>query len=119
MKSMQKSSLSLPMTTIFTVQRASQRSVARALDFDLVCVGNTDSEALLRLRYALKAHVEFGVLNGLSKEEIQIPAPREYWDILTPEASIKIGEPIEVDCQHIIPMVRSTSDETERCFSAA
>ena len=109
--------LTLPMTTVFTVQRGMARSVARALDFDLVAVGPTDEDALLKLRLAVKAHVEFGIKNGLCKEDIQVPAPQEFWDILTPESSIRIGEPIQVDHRQIIPMVRLAIDETEGSFS--
>ena len=70
------------MTTIFLVQNGKDRTVARALDFDLVTVAATADEALRKLRLAVKTHLEFGIKNGLCKEDIQVQAPEEFWSIL-------------------------------------
>ena len=79
---MEGDAFKLPMSTIalFHSPRENE-TVAHNLDFDLVCVGPTQDEAMKRLRLAVKAYVEYGLENGL-EAHIRRPAPKEYWDMV-------------------------------------
>jgi hypothetical protein len=109
----------LPMMTYFLITKHPHGTVAHALDFDLVSVGKSDEVAVKKLRMAVKAHVEFGIQMDISKD-ILFKAPEEFWAALTPETTLSIGEPIQIEKAHLIRTAFTTkTDETELCFSAA
>jgi hypothetical protein len=110
--------LDLPMLAIFTVKASPTKAVAHALDFDLVATGVTSEQALTKLRAAVKHHIEFGFRNGLSKEDIQLSAPKECWDKIK-NASLTLGEDIEVEHQRIRTITRTVIDETCSSFAVA
>lgn len=80
-------SFALPMMTYFLITKHHDRVVAHALDFDLVAVGPNEEHALIKLRRAIKAHVEFGIQNDLDKD-ILFKAPNEFWKDVTPETKL-------------------------------
>lgn len=109
----------LPMMTYFIITKHPHGTVAHALDFDLVSVAASEEVAVTKLRKAVKAHVEFGIQHDLTKD-ILFKAPDRFWAILSPDATMSIGEPIEIDNAHVIRTAYTTqSDETELCSSAA
>jgi hypothetical protein len=110
---------SLPMTAVFAVKNTHDRSVAHALDFDLVAVAPTEAEAVRKLRVAVKHHIEFGLKNDFTLDILQ-SAPEEYWAALTVDAQLSIGEPIEV-CHHKMLTATKTTTENEdnRSLTAA
>jgi len=110
--------LDLPMLTIFAVKAGTGRSVAHALDFDLVAVGVSPEQALQKLRAAVKHHIEFGLKNGLLAQDIRIAAPMECWDKMV-NANVTLGEDIEVDHQRIRTITKTVIDETEPSLTAA
>jgi hypothetical protein len=57
------------------------RIVAHNLDFDLVCVGETQEEAELKILAATKRYVEYGLQNNL-ESKIWRPAPEKFWDMI-------------------------------------
>lgn len=77
--------LSLPMMTFFSVRTKGARTVAHALHFDLVATAPTKSEALRKLRAAVKHHIEYGLKNGLDQNDILLNAPKECWDKMMDE----------------------------------
>jgi hypothetical protein len=108
----------LPMMTVFSVTNHPNKSVAHALDFDLVAVAATQADAIAKLRVAVKHHVEFGLKNDIDKC-ILFPAPAEYWDLLTPHTNLIIGEPIEIENVKMATALRTITDETELCTETA
>lgn len=85
------------MTTTFLVyQRQDKKTVAHALDFDLVSVGETPNKAVNRLRAAVKLYIEFGLTKGW-EEDIRFPAPPEYWARLTADTPVSLMEPIQIE----------------------
>lgn len=108
----------LPMMVVFAIANHPHQSVAHALDFDLVCVAASEAEAVAKLRTAVKHHIEFGIGKGIERD-IMFPAPREFWDALTPNSQLSIGEPIEINSGTIITACRTVSDERELSSSAA
>jgi len=90
----EKRQFNLPATVTFIFSKDGEKTVAHALDFDLVSVADTEEEAKRKIRLAVETYVEY----GLSKnwvDEILFLAPDEYWDKLE-NATIRIMEPIEV-----------------------
>lgn len=83
----------LPMTAVFSITKSGSRMVAHALEFDLVCVAETEDEAVRKLRVAVQAHVEYGLKNRFDRDILQ-SAPEKAWNALTPETTLSIGEPI-------------------------
>jgi len=110
--------LGLPMMTIFAVRTRAGRSVAHALDFDLVATAPSSDEALRKLRAAVKHHIEFGFKNSLCKSDIELKAPQECWDKIK-DAPLTLGEDIEVDHHRIRTMTQTDIDETETSFTTA
>jgi hypothetical protein len=110
--------LGLPMMTIFAVRAGVNRSVAHALDFDLVATGSSTEEALHKLRSAVKHHIEFGFKMGLCKGDIELKAPQECWDKIK-NAPLTLGEEIEINNHRIQTMTRTAIDETEPSFTTA
>lgn len=109
----------LPMMTYFLITKHPHGTVAHALDFDLVSVAESESLAVTKLRMAVKAHVEFGIQMDISKD-ILFKAPEEFWAALTPETTLNIGEPIQIENAHPIRTAyTTTTDETELCSNAA
>lgn len=90
---------SLPMTTIISLHKdvKAAKVIAHSLDFDLVCSGQNEGEAISKLRLAVKSYIEFGLSNGWN-DDILFPAPAENWDvILSPDAVFSPeGEPIYI-----------------------
>jgi hypothetical protein len=110
----------LPMMAVFSIANHSDKSIAHALDFDLVSVASTEEEAIAKLRTAVKHHIEFGLRNNLERDII-FPAPQRFWDALTPHEKLSIGEPIEIDSCKMPTALRTVTDEkeTELSLSAA
>lgn len=91
-----RSDFELPMTATFAMgQRADGKFIAHALEFDIVSVAETEKEAELKLRLAVKLYVEYGLSKGLEKD-IRFPAPQACWDRLTADSTISIGPPIKI-----------------------
>jgi len=108
----------LPKMTYFLIAEHQDRFVAHALDFDLVSVAPTKEIALSKLRFAVRRHVEFGIENNIEKD-ILFPAPSEFWSTLTPESTLSIGEPIEIDNAHLLRTAYTTTDERQLTAAAA
>jgi hypothetical protein len=106
------------MMAVIAIANHAHGTVAHALDFDLVSVASSEDEAVAKLRLAVKSHVEFGIKMGIERD-IMFPAPKKFWESLTPNSSLSIGEPIEIDHHWIATAYRTTSDETELSLSAA
>jgi hypothetical protein len=85
-------SFNLPMMLTFLESKNGHHAV-HSLDFDLVSVAESEDEAWAKLRLAVKTYVEFGLSNGW-KDQIVFPAPKEFWDKITPDVSTRILEPI-------------------------
>lgn len=87
--------LILPRMTTFTIRWNPQedRTIAHALDFDLVTTGDTEREALERLRSLVKMHIRDCLRKGANP---LFPAPDRYWNIL-PGQSAWILPPIETE----------------------
>lgn len=102
----------LPMSafTINYQDHKTQKYVAHSLDFDLVCVGDTDEQAADNLRLAMKTYVEFGLSQGWI-DEIHFRAPQEFWNRLTPETPVRLGPTIYIDNQSML-VVRAQPSET-------
>jgi hypothetical protein len=110
---------SLPMTAVFLVKKYNDKAVAHALDFDLVTVASTEEEAMRKMRIAVKHHVEFGLKNNFNLDILQ-SAPEEAWSALTPDATLSIGEPIEVCDRRMLTATKTTvQHEDYRSLAAA
>jgi len=110
---------SLPMMAVFSVINHPDRTIAHALDFDLVAVGHNEDEAIRKLRTSVKCHVEFGIRYGYVCD-ILSSAPPEAWDALTTDTTLKIGEPIQIRNGHLLTATRTIQDdETELSSRAA
>ena len=90
----QRKSFELPMTVTFAYYQEAEtgKMVAHALDFDLVCSGNSEEEVTSKIRLAVKTYIEYGLSKNWAGD-ILFPAPSEYWDGLT-DAQISFAEPI-------------------------
>ena len=110
--------LCLPMTAMFSVVEHPDRTVAHALDFDLVAVAPTSEEAVRKIRLAVKHHVEFGLKNGF-EYDILFKAPQSAWDALTPDAKLSIGEPILIDKYRLITVTRTATENEYQPSSIA
>ena len=92
----ERKALDLPITATITLRpREDGKFVAHALDFDLVAVADTEKEAEQEVRLAVKLYIEYGLIKGWEKD-IRFSAPQCAWDLLTPDAPIRIGEPIHI-----------------------
>jgi hypothetical protein len=110
---------SLPMMAVFSVSSTAERTVAHALDFDLVAVAATKDEALRKLRLAVKHHVEYGLENSFDLD-ILFPAPEQCWSALTPDSNLSIGEPIEICHRYMATATKTlTKDEHHGSLAAA
>lgn len=108
----------LPKMTYFLIAEHEDRVVAHALDFDLVSVAPTKEIALNKLRLAVKYHVEFGIENGIERD-ILFPAPSEFWNALTPDGTLSIGEPIVIENADLLRTAYTTTDERQLSSTAA
>jgi len=85
------------MTATFTQQRRDDgKFVAHALEFDLVAVADTETEATDKIRLAVKIYIEFGLSQGW-EDDILFPAPQQSWDRLTEDSRISLAAPIEIN----------------------
>ena len=99
-------------TSVFTINyqdSETQKHVAHCLDFDLVCVGDTNKQAEESLRLAIKTYIEFGLSKGWN-EEIHLRAPQEVWDQLTPNTPLRLGEAIFIDSRSILVVKAEPSE---------
>ena len=102
----------LPTSTFTTNYQdpQTQKHVAHSLDFDLVCMGNTDEQAAENLRLAIKTYIEFGLSQGWN-EEIHFRAPQEFWDRLTLDTPLRLGPTIYIDNRSML-VVQAEPSET-------
>lgn len=91
----------LPMMATFSVRQEIGKWVAHALDFDIVCVAQSEETALENLRLAAKTYIEYGLSNGW-REDIPFPAPTEFWDRISPETPVSLMPPILIDDQRLL-----------------
>jgi predicted RNase H-like HicB family nuclease len=92
----ERKTFELPVVSIIRYSRDEDDFVAHALDFDLVAVGKTEDEATEKIRWAIKAYIEYGLKNYW-EEHIIFRAPQEFANELSPEnITLKIMEPIVV-----------------------
>ena len=107
----------LPFAAVFTCSKnEAGKFIAHALDFDLVCVNDTEEQAMERLRSTVKAYIEFGFSRGWS-QHIKFPAPDQYWEeAWKAEHRMIPMEPILIDST-IIRVLRV--EEHETCGVAA
>jgi hypothetical protein len=108
-----KKSFNIPMLATFNVYKERDRYVAHSLDFDLVCVSDREDRALENLRLAVKSYIEYGLEKGW-REQILFPAPKPYWDSISPNAVTRIMPPIEIDHQSMIIMTAETAMPPKR-----
>jgi hypothetical protein len=107
------------MMAVFSVTNHPDRTIAHALDFDLVAVGRNEDEAIRKLRASVKCHVEFGIRYNYVCD-ILSSAPAEAWDALTTDTTLKIGDPIQIRNGHLLTATRTIQDdETEFSSRAA
>ncbi|MGB8063354.1 MAG: hypothetical protein WCF26_15790 [Candidatus Sulfotelmatobacter sp.] len=85
-------SFNLPMMLTFLESKNGHHAV-HSLDFDIVCVENSEEQAWNKLRLAVQTYVEFGLSRGW-KEHIMFNAPKAFWDKITPDVTTRILEPI-------------------------
>jgi predicted RNase H-like HicB family nuclease len=86
----------LPMMSVIRYSRDNEGFVAHALDFDLVAVGNTEEEATEKIRWAIKAYIEYGLKNYW-QDHIIFRAPEETANELSPgSTTLKIMEPLMI-----------------------
>jgi predicted RNase H-like HicB family nuclease len=92
----ERKAFELPMMSIIRYSEEQEGFVAHALDFDLVAVGTTEEEATEKIRWAIKAYIEYGLKNYW-EDHIIFRAPEALLDELSPEnTTLKIMEPIIV-----------------------
>lgn len=92
----EKKTFELPMMSIIRYSEEPDGFVAHALDFDLVAVGTTEVEATEKIRWAIKAYIEYGLKNYW-EDHIIFRAPEAFVDELSPEkTTLKLMEPIVV-----------------------
>lgn len=90
----------LPMSATFNITREEHRCIAHALDFDLVCVAETEDAAIEKLRLAVKTYIEYGLSNNWA-EDIPFPAPPQFWE-LPPDTPTKLLPPIHIEDNRLI-----------------
>lgn len=91
----------LPMMTILGCrQDDTGKHIAHALDFDIVCVGQSEQEAIDKIRLSLTAYIEFGLSNGWN-DDIVFHAPQEFWDKLSVNTPIRLMDPIYVQDKRV------------------
>lgn len=110
--------LVLPMTAVFLVTKKSDRVIAHALDFDLLAVAATEMEAVRKVRLAVERHIEYGLTNNFTLDILQ-SAPEESWAALTPDATMSIGEPIQVCNYRMRTATKTTENEDKGSLTAA
>jgi hypothetical protein len=105
--------------TVFSVRQCGGKTIAHALDFDIVAIGSDTDEAIRQLRSAVKHHVEFGLRKQLCDEDIRLRAPEEHWRRIK-NAPVRIGEAIHIEVDgKSLEIIPNTTDETEPSFTAA
>lgn len=109
--------LPMALTIGFRREKETGKVVAHSLDFDLVCVGNSDKEAVQKIRLAVKTYVEFGLSNDWA-EEILFPAPTEYWDQLRDANITVMGDPINVMARRMLVYRATPSHEVHEALGA-
>jgi hypothetical protein len=102
----QRRAFQLPMTTTISVGQRDGRFIAHALDFDIVCTGETEDDATDKLALSIKTYIEYGLSKGWSGD-ILFPAPTECWDRLSPDTPVKLMPPIFIDDRRML-VVRAT-----------
>ena len=92
----ERKAFELPMMSIIRYSEEQEGFVAHALDFDLVAAGATEEEATEKIRWAIKAYIEYGLKNYW-EDHIIFRAPEALLDELSPDkTTLKIMEPIIV-----------------------
>jgi hypothetical protein len=86
----------LPTTTMSISYKDAGKCVAHSMDFDLVCVADTEEEASKNLRLAMKTYIEFGLSHQWA-DEIYFPAPQEFQDRITEKTPVRVGPTILID----------------------
>ena len=84
----------LPMMLTNLVVRDGKH-IAHSLDFDIVCVADSDQAAWDKLCLAIKTYVEFGLSKGW-QDFIMFSAPQECWDRITPDTPLQLRPPITI-----------------------
>jgi hypothetical protein len=84
----------LPMMLTF-LESKNGHHVVHSLDFDIVSVGDSETEAWDKARLAVKTYVEFGLSKSWT-DHVTFPAPQEYWDRITPATRTRIVPPITI-----------------------
>jgi hypothetical protein len=85
----------LPMMLTHLMVHRDGKHIAHSLDFDIVCVADNEDAAWDKLVMSIKTYVEFGISKGW-KDSIIFPAPKEFWDKLTPETPMQLRPPITI-----------------------
>ena len=92
----ERKAFELPMMSIIQYSEEPDGFVAHALDFDLVAVGQSEEEATEKIRWAIKAYIEYGLKNYW-EDHIIFRAPEKLLDEMSPgKTALKIMEPIIV-----------------------
>ncbi|MGI0086239.1 MAG: hypothetical protein ACREBQ_14260 [Nitrososphaerales archaeon] len=97
----EKRTFKLPMTSTFAIGVQGDKFSAHALDFDIVCVSDSEERAIDNLRLAVKTYIEYGLSKGWS-EDILFPAQEKFWDGIDSEGLVKMLPPLEVDDRRMI-----------------
>jgi hypothetical protein len=109
----------MPMTATFSIHnRQDGKSVAHALDFDLVAVGDTTEHAIEKLRTSVKIYIEYGLNNNWA-EDIIFPAPDEFWERLSTESPVSIMPPIMIEDNRLFVFQAMTADASNRTAQTA
>jgi len=93
---------------IVSPSKTSGKSVAHCLDYDLVASATTPEEALRRLKFLVRAHVETACQRGQSSVTALLhQAPEHYWQFFRNQPkerlemqSIEIGDLQKLNEQH-------------------
>jgi predicted RNase H-like HicB family nuclease len=113
----ERKTFELPLVSVIRYSREEDGFVAHALDFDLVAVGETEDEATEKIRWAIKAYIEFGLKNYW-EDHVIFRAPAEFANELSPEnGTLKIMEPIVVQ-DRTINLARATPNHEPRPATA-
>jgi len=96
----ERKTFELPSVSVIRYSQDADGCVAHALDFDLVAVGETEDEATDKIRWAIKAYIEYGLKNYWD-EHIIFRAPKEFSNLSPENVTLKIMEPIIVQDRSI------------------
>lgn len=106
----------LPTTITNLIQKGDECCTAHSLDFDIVAVAPSESEAWDKLQLCIKTYVEFGLSRGW-EDYIYFPAPEAVRaELKKADTQLEVRPPLQI-ANDLRPVVAARPHDHQRVAS--